>query len=270
MKLLTKDLEEKLKEYPLGSQDGKLGNSKVIAKFFNPTGVGTWYIIEGKLLENGEAEMFGYCHLGEDELAEFGTVMLSELESIQLPMGMTIDSYKEQINQKPEIYGHESIIICNPKADTNALKKEYKNYLKSISKNVEVNNIGLRKLAYEIKGLKEGYYLDFKYEIDKNKIADIEKKFRTDDRIVKFLTIRLDPVIDDRVAEFSDNTNSIKILRGNIISYVDGLKQRVHEKLINEYNDFISELKNENPQVILERAYEKVCKQEIVYTFERT
>ena len=200
MKLLTKDLEEKLKEYPLGSQDGKLGNSKVIAKFFNPTGVGTWYIIEGQLLENGDAEMFGYCHLGDDELAEFGTVMLSELESIQLPMGMTIerdlyipkeidlmqalkrdgyqvpdyikDSYKEQINQKPEIYGHESIIICNPKADTNALKKEYKNYLKSISKNVEVDNIGLRKLAYEIKGLKEGYYLDFKYETDKNKIAD--------------------------------------------------------------------------------------------------
>lgn len=298
MKLLTKDLEEKLKEYPLGSQDGKLGNSKVIAKFFNPTGVGTWYIIEGKLLENGDAEMFGYCNLGDDELAEFGTVMLSELESIQLPMGMTIerdlyipkeidlmqalkrdgyqvpdyikDSYIEQINQKPEIYGHESIIICNPKADTNALKKEYKNYIKSISKNVEVDNIGLRKLAYEIKGLKEGYYLDFKYETDKNKIADIEKKFRTDDRIVKFLTVRLDPVIDDRVAEFSDNTNSIKILRGNIISYVDGLKQRVQEKLINEYNDFISELKNENPQVILERAYEKVCKQEIVYTFERT
>ena len=51
MKLLTKDLEAKLKEYPLGSQDGKLGNSKVIAKFFNPTEVGTWYIIEGKLSE---------------------------------------------------------------------------------------------------------------------------------------------------------------------------------------------------------------------------
>ena len=134
MKLLTKDIEEKLKEYPLGSQDGKLGNSKVIAKFFNPTGVGTWYIIEGKLLENGDAEMFGYCHLGDDELAEFGTVVLSELESIQLPMGMTIerdlyihkeidliqalkrdgyqvpdyikDSYKEQINQNQETIIH--------------------------------------------------------------------------------------------------------------------------------------------------------------------
>ena len=47
---LDSEAKEKLKEYPLGSQDGKLGNSKVIAKFFNPTGVGTWYIIEGKLL----------------------------------------------------------------------------------------------------------------------------------------------------------------------------------------------------------------------------
>ena len=58
-KIIIKN-KEKLKEYPLGSQDGKLGNSKVIAKFFNPTEVGTWYIIEGKL---------------------------SELESIQLPKG---------------------------------------------------------------------------------------------------------------------------------------------------------------------------------------
>ena len=297
MKLLTKDLQEKLKEYPLGSQDGKLGNSKVIAKFFNPTGVGTWYIIEGQLLENGDAEMFGYCHLGNDEFAEFGTVMLSELESIQLPMGMTIerdlyipkeidlvqalkrdgyqvpeyikDSYIEQINQKPEIYGHESIIICNPKADTSALKKEYTDYLKSISKEVEVDDIGLKKLAYEIKGLKEGYYLNFEYEIDKNKIADIEKKFRIDDRIVKFLTVRLDPVIDDRVLEYSNDTNSMKMQRSNIINYEDGLKQRVQEKLTNEYNDFISELKNERPQVILERAYEKVCKEEMVYIFEK-
>ena len=78
--------------------------------------------------------MFGYCHLGDDELAKFGTVMLSELESIQLPMGMTIesdlyipkeidliqalkrdgyqvpdyikDSYKEQINQNQETIIH--------------------------------------------------------------------------------------------------------------------------------------------------------------------
>jgi len=91
MKLLTQELEEKFKQYPLGSQDGKMGNAELIAKFFNPTGVGTWYITEGSRLENGDYEMFGYCHLGDDEFAEFGSILLSELENIELPLGLSIE-----------------------------------------------------------------------------------------------------------------------------------------------------------------------------------
>lgn len=91
MKLITKQLEELFEEYPVGSQDGLGGKAKVIAKFFNPTGVGTWFITEGNKLENGDYEMFGYCHLGDDEMAEFGYVMLSELEEINLPFGLKIE-----------------------------------------------------------------------------------------------------------------------------------------------------------------------------------
>ena len=91
MKLLTQELEEKFKQYPLGSQDGKMGNAELIAKFFNPTGAGTWYITEGSRLENGDYEMFGYCHLGDDEYAELGYVMLSELEKLNLPFGLKIE-----------------------------------------------------------------------------------------------------------------------------------------------------------------------------------
>lgn len=35
--------------------------------------------------------MFGYCHLGDDEMAELGYVMLSELEELRLPFGMSIE-----------------------------------------------------------------------------------------------------------------------------------------------------------------------------------
>lgn len=91
MKLMTKELEEEFKKYPLGSQDGLLGQAKVIAKFFNPMGVGTWFITEAEKQEDGDYEMFGYCHLGDDELAEFGYVMLSELQSIKGPLGMGIE-----------------------------------------------------------------------------------------------------------------------------------------------------------------------------------
>ena len=91
MKLMTKELEEIFEKYPLGSQDGLGGQAKVIAKFFNPMGVGTWFITEAEKKENGDFEMYGYCNLGDDDLAEFGYVMLSQLEEIKLPYGITIE-----------------------------------------------------------------------------------------------------------------------------------------------------------------------------------
>lgn len=91
MKLITKELEKKFKKYPFYSQDGLGGAAKVIAKFFNPVGAGTWLITEGNKLDNGDYEMFGYCYLGDDFNAEFGYVMLSDLENIKLPLGMSIE-----------------------------------------------------------------------------------------------------------------------------------------------------------------------------------
>ena len=91
MKLITKELEEIFEKYPLGSQDGLGGKAKVIAKFFNPAGVGTWLITEAEKTEDGDYEMFGYCHLGNDEMAELGYVMLSQLEELNLPFGLKIE-----------------------------------------------------------------------------------------------------------------------------------------------------------------------------------
>lgn len=90
MKLMTKELEEKFKNYPIGSQDGLGGKAIVVAKYFNPAGAGTWLITEGNKLDDGDYELFGYCHLGDDDCAEFGYVMLSDLESIKLPLGLEI------------------------------------------------------------------------------------------------------------------------------------------------------------------------------------
>lgn len=91
MKLMTKELEEVFEKYPLGSQDGLGGQAKVIVKYFNPMGVGTWFITEAEKRENGDFEMYGYCNLGDDNMAEFGYVMLSDLQEIKLPFGMTIE-----------------------------------------------------------------------------------------------------------------------------------------------------------------------------------
>lgn len=88
MKLLTKEIEEKLFNAPLGSTDGKGKDAEVIVKFFNPTGAGTWLITEGEKQEDGDWLLYGYCHIFE---WEWGYVSLSEIESVNLPYGLKIE-----------------------------------------------------------------------------------------------------------------------------------------------------------------------------------
>ena len=88
MELLTKEIIEKFKKYPLYSQDGKGEDSVVLVKYFNPCGAGTWLITEAEQQEDGDWLLFGYCHIFE---REWGDVMLSDLQNLKLPFGLTIE-----------------------------------------------------------------------------------------------------------------------------------------------------------------------------------
>jgi hypothetical protein len=56
----------------------------VVVKFFNPIGIGTWYLTELSPDNIG----FGICHLQEVEL---GYVCLDELANIKLKFGLRIE-----------------------------------------------------------------------------------------------------------------------------------------------------------------------------------
>lgn len=88
MKLINKEIIKRFKEYPLYSQDGKGEESVVLVKYFNPCGAGTWLVTEAELQENGDWLLFGYCHI---QCFEWGYVLLSELENLKLPFGLTIE-----------------------------------------------------------------------------------------------------------------------------------------------------------------------------------
>ena len=88
MKLMTKEIEDKLAKSPIGSTDARGKDAEVIVKYFNPIGSGTWLITEGEKQEDGDWLLFGYCHIYE---WEWGYVLLSELENVNLPFGLTIE-----------------------------------------------------------------------------------------------------------------------------------------------------------------------------------
>lgn len=79
MKLMPKELEERFKQYPLYSQECKGFDAKVVVKYFNPYGHGTWLITEGEKQADGDWLLFGYCNIF---CWEWGYVRLSELESV--------------------------------------------------------------------------------------------------------------------------------------------------------------------------------------------
>ena len=81
MELWTKELEQKALEHALYSQDGKGKQAKVLVKYFNPYGAGTWLITEAEKQENGDWLLFGYCHILE---WEWGYVLLSEIQNTKV------------------------------------------------------------------------------------------------------------------------------------------------------------------------------------------
>lgn len=89
MKLISREIEKELLKHPLYSQDGLGMEAKVIVKYFNPCGSGTWLITEGEKQDDGDWLLFGYCHINE---WEWGYVALSELESVKIkPFGLKIE-----------------------------------------------------------------------------------------------------------------------------------------------------------------------------------
>lgn len=88
MNLLTDEIKELFKQYPLYSQDGKGMDSVVIAKYFCPCSSATWLITEAEEQPDGDWLLFGYCFIS---CWEFGYLLLSELQNLKLPFGLCIE-----------------------------------------------------------------------------------------------------------------------------------------------------------------------------------
>ena len=51
---------------------------------------------------------------------------------------------------------------------------------------------GRKKLAYEVQKFSEGYYTLFEMNAGSTLIAELERRFRNDDAVIKFLSVRMD------------------------------------------------------------------------------
>ncbi len=95
---------------------------------------------------------------------------------------------------------YETIVIVDPDLSEEDRKALFARIGEIISQNagelIAEDPWGTKKLAYEIKKKTRGYYSRFDFCGTGPLVDEMERQFRIDDRILKFLTVLLNPEAD--------------------------------------------------------------------------
>lgn len=91
---------------------------------------------------------------------------------------------------------YETVFICTPVLSDPQVK-ETVNKFKDIITNsggemVNDEDWGMKKLAYPIQKKSTGFYHLFEFKADPSSISKLEIEFRRDERVIRFMTVRLD------------------------------------------------------------------------------
>ncbi|PCE62413.1 30S ribosomal protein S6 [Sediminicola luteus] len=91
---------------------------------------------------------------------------------------------------------YETVFILNPVLSDTQIEetvKKFENFLiERGAKMVSKENWGLKKLAYPIQHKKSGFYHLFEFTAPGEAINPYEVEFRRDERIMRYLTVKLD------------------------------------------------------------------------------
>ncbi len=91
---------------------------------------------------------------------------------------------------------YETVFILNPVLSDTQIEETVKKFedflIKNGAKMVSKENWGLKKLAYPIQHKKSGFYHLFEFASPGEVVAPYELEFRRDERVMRFLTVKLD------------------------------------------------------------------------------
>lgn len=91
---------------------------------------------------------------------------------------------------------YESVVIYNASLEDEqveaAINRTLEFHKANNSEIIEVDKWGRRRLAYQIQNAKSGYYVIFRFKSNRDFIAKLERMYRIDELIIRYLTVVLD------------------------------------------------------------------------------
>jgi small subunit ribosomal protein S6 len=91
---------------------------------------------------------------------------------------------------------YETIFVASPVLTDEQADELVRNFEGIIAEQggelLKTDKWGRKKLAYEVQKFSEGYYTLFEMNAGPNLIAELERRFRNNDAVIKFLSVRMD------------------------------------------------------------------------------
>ena len=110
---------------------------------------------------------------------------------------------------------YETVFILTPVLSDAQMKEAVEKFSKVLTDNgatiVNTEEWGLRKLAYPIQKKSTGFYYLVEFDGDPTIIKKLETSYRRDERVIRFLTFRLDKY----AAEYAAKRRSLKANKDN-------------------------------------------------------
>ena len=90
---------------------------------------------------------------------------------------------------------YETVFIINPNVDEAGVKdltQKFSDLIETNGKVESVEEMGKRKLEYEVKKNTEGIYMLINFEAEPSLISELERVYRITDEVIKFIVVKKD------------------------------------------------------------------------------
>jgi small subunit ribosomal protein S6 len=100
---------------------------------------------------------------------------------------------------------YESVVIINATLEDDQIEATLARMQETITTHggeiIELDKWGRKRLAYPIKKAKSGYYSVFRFNATTDLIAVLERNYRLDENVIRYLTIQLDKFALEAIAK---------------------------------------------------------------------
>ncbi|MCL1908847.1 MAG: 30S ribosomal protein S6 [Holophagaceae bacterium] len=125
---------------------------------------------------------------------------------------------------------YESIFIASPVLAEEQVEELVKQFEGIIAEQggelLKTDKWGRRKLAYDIKKFSEGYYTLFELNAGSKLIAELERRYRNNENVIKYLSVRIDEIMK------ASERQKVRYEREGKRKAAAGIKERTLEEVM--------------------------------------